>query len=356
MLYSPAQLSPALSGRSPIELGAIAYPPRILKLPQFEVLERQKSILATVIETQIPGFPLRRGKVRDVYDLGTQLLIVATDRISAFDVILPTPIPEKGIILTALSNFWFTLFAPHIKHHLLATRPAEFPAALRPFRAQLAGRSVVVRKTAVIPIECVVRGYIAGGGWKEYKKTGAICGVKLPHGLMLSQQLPTPIFTPTTKAEKGHDESITFDQACDKVGRGVMTELRDTSIKLYNIAAEAARLHGLIVADTKFEFGLDAKTGRPILIDEVLTPDSSRFWPLVNYKPGLEQISFDKQYVRNYLETLTWNKRPPGPTLPTDVVQQTRRKYLEALKQLTGEHVDQVRHCLDQQDVRLAGL
>ncbi len=312
--------------------------------------------MATVIETQIPGFPLRRGKVRDVYDLGTQLLIVATDRISAFDVILPTPIPEKGIILTALSNYWFKLFAPYIQHHLLAARPAEFPAALRPFRAQLAGRSVLVRKTAVIPIECVVRGYLAGGGWKEYHKTGAISGVKLPHGLMLSQQLPTPIFTPTTKAETGHDQSITFDQACDKVGRDVMTELRDTSIKLYNIAADAARLHGLIVADTKFEFGIDPKTGRPILIDEVITPDSSRFWPLVDYKPGLEQISFDKQYVRNYLETLSWNKRPPGPCLPADVVNNTRRKYLEALKQLCGEHIGEVQRCLEQQDVRLPGL
>ncbi len=312
--------------------------------------------MATVIETNIPGFPLRRGKVRDVYDLGTQLLIVATDRISAFDVILPTPVPDKGIILTALSNYWFNLFAPHIQHHIVARRPAEFPAPLRACRAQLAGRSVLVRKTAVIPIECVVRGYLAGGGWKEYQKTGSICGVKLPHGLMLSQQLPAPIFTPTTKAQAGHDESITFDQACDRVGREVMTELRDTSIKLYKIAAEVARLHGIILADTKFEFGIDPKNGRPILIDEVITPDSSRFWPLVDYKPGLEQVSFDKQYVRNYLETLKWNKRPPGPVLPTDVVANTRRKYLEALKQLTGDQVEEIRQCLDQQDVRLAGL
>jgi phosphoribosylaminoimidazole-succinocarboxamide synthase len=312
--------------------------------------------LATVIETNIPGFPLRRGKVRDVYDLGAQLLIVATDRISAFDVILPTPIPDKGIILTALSNFWFNLFAPHIQHHIVARRPAEFPAALRACRGQLAGRSVLVRKTAVIPIECVVRGYLAGGGWKEYQKTGAVCGVKLPHRLMLSQQLPAPIFTPTTKAQAGHDESLTFDEACDRVGREIMTELRDTSIKLYTIAAETARLHGIILADTKFEFGIDPKTGRPILIDEVITPDSSRFWPLVDYKPGLEQVSFDKQYVRNYLETLTWNKRPPGPALPAEVVANTRRKYLEALKQLTGDEVEHVRQCLEQQDVRLAGL
>ncbi len=312
--------------------------------------------LATVIETEIPGIPVRRGKVRDIYDLGSQLLIVATDRISAFDVILPTPVPEKGIILTALSNYWFRFFAPHIQHHLVATRPAEFPAAFRACRQQLAGRSVLVRKTAVIPIECVVRGYLAGGGWKEYKKTGAISGVKVPHGLMLSQQLPMPIFTPTTKAEAGHDESITFDQACDRVGRGVMTELRDTSIKLYTMAAEVARQRGIIVADTKFEFGIDPKTGRLILIDEVITPDSSRFWPLVDYKPGLEQVSCDKQYVRNYLETLHWNKRPPGPNLPADVVANTRRKYLEALKQITGDQVEEVRQCLDQQDVRLTGL
>ncbi len=309
-----------------------------------------------IIETQIPGLPLRRGKVRDVYDLGAQLLIVATDRISAFDVILPTPIPDKGIILTAMSNYWFKIFEPHIQHHLVATMPAEFPATLRPFRTQLAGRSILVRKTAVIPIECVVRGYMAGGGWKEYQKTSAICGVKLPHGLMLSQRLPEPIFTPTTKADIGHDQSITFEQACGQVGRNVMTELRDTSIKLYNIAADAARSHGIILADTKFEFGIDPKTGRPMLIDEVITPDSSRFWPLVDYKPGLEQVSFDKQYVRNFLETLTWNKRPPGPVLPADVVANTRQKYLDALKQLTGEQVDEVRQHLAEQDVRLAGL
>ncbi|MGC9259574.1 MAG: phosphoribosylaminoimidazolesuccinocarboxamide synthase [Phycisphaerae bacterium] len=312
--------------------------------------------MTTIIETQIPGVSMRRGKVRDIYDLGTQLLIVATDRISAFDVILPTAIPDKGIILTALSNFWFKLFAPHIEHHLLSTRPAEFPAAFRAFRAQLAGRSVLVRKTAVIPIECVVRGYLAGGGWKEYQKTGAVCGVKLPPGLMLSQQLPEPIFTPTTKAETGHDESITFDQACDRVGGKVMMALRATSLNLYKIAAAAAYSRGIIVADTKFEFGIDPKTGRPILIDEVITPDSSRFWPLVDYKPGLEQVSFDKQYVRNYLETLHWNKRPPGPTLPADVVANTRRKYLEALKQLAGDQANEIRLSLEQQDVRLAGL
>ncbi len=312
--------------------------------------------LTTLIETQIPGLSMRRGKVRDIYDLGTQLLIVATDRISAFDVILPTPIPDKGIILTALSNFWFNLFAPYIEHHLISTQSAEFPAAFHTFRTQLAGRSVLVRKTKVIPIECVVRGYLAGGGWKEYQKTGAVCGVKLPPGLKLSQQLPEPIFTPTTKAEAGHDESLTFDQACTRVGREIMMVLRDTSIKLYKIAAEAAHARGIIVADTKFEYGLEPKTGRPILIDEVITPDSSRFWPLVDYKPGLEQVSFDKQYVRNYLETLQWNKRPPGPTLPEDVVANTRRKYLAALKQLTGDQVQNVRLSLEQQDVRLAGL
>jgi len=293
--------------------------------------------VTALMESKLDNLPVRRGKVRDVYDLGEKLLIVASDRISAFDVVLPTPIPEKGMVLTALSNYWFSFFPRRVKHHLLATQIEDFPADLQAYRSQLAGRAVLVKKTRVIPIECIVRGYITGSGWKDYQKTGAICGVALPKGLKLSEKFPEPIFTPTTKAEKGHDESITFDQAAQQVGTDVMKFVRDHSIEIYKLASQEALKRGIIIADTKFEWGLAPGEPEPILIDEVLTPDSSRFWPLDQYQPGRDQPSFDKQYVRNYLETLDWNKQPPGPQLPTEVVNNTRGKYVEAYEKLTGK-------------------
>ena len=290
-----------------------------------------------LLESHIPGLPVRRGKVRDVYDLGETLLIVASDRISAFDVILPTPIPDKGAILTALSNHWFNYFNRQIRHHLLASRIDEFPPELRAFSEQLAGRAVLVRKTQVIPVECVVRGYLAGGGWKEYKKTGAVSGVHLPAGLQLSEKLPHPIFTPTTKAQVGHDQSITFERAGAMVGEDRIRTVRDRSLELYAKAAAAAWERGIIIADTKFEWGVSNGSDEPILVDEVLTPDSSRFWPRDQYQVGREQPSFDKQYVRDYLETFNWNKQPPGPELPPAIVENTRRRYVEAYQRLTGK-------------------
>lgn len=289
-----------------------------------------------LMNSSIPNLPLRRGKVRDVYDLGDSLLIVATDRISAFDVIMPTPIPGKGRILTQLSNYWFLRLSGMVTHHLLATRMEDFPTALQPFADQLAGRSIIARKTSVIPVECVVRGYIAGGGWNEYQRTGSVCGVGLPKGLVLCQKLPRPIFTPTTKATAGHDESISFDRASQIAGLQTMEFVRDMSIRLYEHAAEIALAAGIIIADTKFEWGIPPGESRPILIDEALTPDSSRFWPAESYQPGQEQLSFDKQYVRNYLQTLAWNKQPPGPVLPPEVVTNTLKKYQDAYDKLTA--------------------
>ena len=289
-----------------------------------------------LMNSSIPNLPLRRGKVRDVYDLGDSLLIVATDRISAFDVIMPTPIPGKGRILTQLSNYWFNRLSGMVRHHLMATRIEDFPASLQPFATQLAGRSILARKTGVIPVECVVRGYIAGGGWNEYQRTGAVCGADLPTGLVRCQKLPQPIFTPTTKATAGHDESISFADAARIAGLETMEFVRDMSIRLYEEAAKIALATGIIIADTKFEWGIPPGETHPILIDEVLTPDSSRFWPAENYQPGQEQVSFDKQYVRNYLETLVWNKQPPGPILPADVVTLTLQKYQDAYDKLTG--------------------
>ncbi|MCL2647295.1 MAG: phosphoribosylaminoimidazolesuccinocarboxamide synthase [Phycisphaerales bacterium] len=300
--------------------------------------------MAAVMQSNIPGIAVRRGKVRDVYDLGSgQLLIVASDRISAFDVIMPTPIPDKGAILTGLSNFWFGFFkkeCPGVKDHLIETDVAKYPEHLRKYADQLKGRSVLVRKTTVLPIECVVRGYITGSGWKDYLKSGVVSGVKLPAGLKQCQQLAEPIFTPSTKEEKGHDLPISFDEAAAKVGAEVMTKARDLTISLYKRAAEFARSRGIIIADTKFEFGTHPNVdgGRtPILIDEALTPDSSRFWPADQYEVGRDQASFDKQYLRNYLETLKWNKTPPGPELPNEVVNNTRAKYVEAYEKLTGK-------------------
>ena len=298
---------------------------------------------SALLESHIPGLPVRRGKVRDVYELdGERLLIVASDRISAFDVIMPTPIPDKGRILTQLSNFWFDLFTremPGFEHHLLATSVADFPQDLRRHADQLEGRSVVVRKTRVLPIECVVRGYITGSGWKDYQATGMVSGVKLPGGLKQCEKLPEPIFTPSTKAEAGHDMPISFEEAAKVVGAELMAKARDLTVTLYKRAAAYARTRGIIVADTKFEFGVHPQVGegrQPILIDEALTPDSSRFWPADQYAPGRDQPSFDKQYLRNYLETLKWPKTPPGPELPADVVANTRGKYVEAYERLTG--------------------
>lgn len=289
---------------------------------------------AALMESSLP-FPVRRGKVRDVYDLGDVLLIVATDRISAFDCVMPNGIPDKGRILTALSLFWFEKFARDFENHLLATRVGDYPSAVRTHGEQLEGRSMLVRKAEVVPIECVARGYLAGSGWKEYQASQTVCGIKLPPGLRQCDQLPAPIFTPATKEESGHDQNISLEEAAQRVGDATAVDLRDRTLSLYQRAADYARGRGIIIADTKFEFGrvLD---GRLILIDEVLTPDSSRFWPADQYAPGKDQPSFDKQFVRNYLEKLDWNKTPPAPRLPDDVVQGTRRRYLEAYEKLTG--------------------
>ncbi len=290
-----------------------------------------------VTETNFSAYPLRRGKVRDVYDLGDEILLVATDRISAYDVILPTPIPGKGVMLTRLSGFWFSFFADIVEHHLIAVIEGQAPPGFEEGIDRLRGRTMRCKKTAVVPIECVVRGYLAGSGWKDYRRTGSVCGVKLPPGLRECDKLPEPIFTPATKATTGHDENITFEQACRLAGRECMTMLRDRSINLYVKASEYALSRGIIIADTKFEWGL--LDGKHLLVDEVLTPDSSRFWPADRYEPGHDQESFDKQYVRNYLTTLVeagkWDKTPPGPELPDQIVANTAAKYREALTRLT---------------------
>jgi phosphoribosylaminoimidazole-succinocarboxamide synthase len=292
---------------------------------------------AVVSQTNFPGLNLRgRGKVRDIYDLGDQLLIVATDRLSAFDVVLPTPIPDKGRVLTQLSLFWFDQLSDVIPHHVIEAK--NFGGALAPFAKDLAGRAMLVRKTEPLPIECVVRGYIVGSGWKDYQKTGAICGIPLPSGLRESDRLPEPIFTPSTKATTGHDENISFEQAATTVGKDLAEKLRDVSITLYKRAAEHALKQGIIIADTKFEFGL--LNGELIWIDEALTPDSSRFWPAADYAPGRSQPSFDKQYVRDYLERIGWNKQPPAPALPADVVAGTQQKYRESYQRITGHALD----------------
>jgi phosphoribosylaminoimidazole-succinocarboxamide synthase len=290
---------------------------------------------APLLESRLPGVPLwRRGKVRDVYDLGDRLLIVATDRLSAFDVVLPTGIPGKGVVLTQLSLFWFRLLADLIPNHVVASDVDEYPPELRTHRSQLEGRSMVVLKTEPLPIECVVRGYIAGSGWKDYRATGAICGLPLPPGLREADRLEAPLFTPATKAETGHDENIPFSEVEKTLGKERAREVRDVSISLYTRARAHAEERGILLADTKFEFGL--RDQRLIWIDEALTPDSSRFWPQAGYAPGRSQPSFDKQYVRDYLESLQWDKRPPGPSLPEDIVARTTAKYREAYALLTG--------------------
>ncbi len=293
---------------------------------------------AAFLQTPISDLKLvRRGKVRDVYATDDeQLLIVATDRISAFDCILPTPIPRKGEVLTALSEFWFNRLAEVVPNHLLTTRIDEMPTTVRGHAEELRGRSMLVRRTEVFPVECVVRGYLVGSGWKDYLRTGEVCGHRLPKDLQESAELPTPIFTPATKAETGHDENISEQQMRELLGDDDTTFLRDTSLRLYNEARAYALTRGIIIADTKFEFGRDAN-GQIILIDEALTPDSSRFWPQAGYQPGKSQASFDKQFVRDYLETLDWNKEPPAPTIPAEIAQATTARYLEAHKLLTGQ-------------------
>ena len=291
-----------------------------------------------LLHSDLP-FPVRRGKVRDVYDLGGQMLIVATDRISAFDCVMPNGIPGKGKILTALSLFWFRMLAGRVRNHLLATEVDEYPAAVRPYADQLRGRSMLVEKASVIQVECVARGYLAGSGWKEYQQTQTVCGVALPAGLRQCDKLPQPIFTPTTKEEHGHDLSLSFEEMAGRIGEPAARELKFHTLDLYSYAADYAATRGIIIADTKFEFGV-VGTDRLMLVDEVLTPDSSRFWPADQYAPGRDQPSYDKQYVRNWLEGQPWDKTPPAPPLPPDVVEGTRRRYLEAYEKLTGTTLD----------------
>jgi phosphoribosylaminoimidazole-succinocarboxamide synthase len=291
-----------------------------------------------LLKIDLPGIPkVKSGKVREIFDLEDSLLMVATDRISAFDVIMPNGIPRKGEVLTQISFFWFDRFASFQPNHLLAPADGSLPARLQTFAAQLTRRSMIVKKAKPLPIECVVRGYLAGSGWKEYQKSQTVCGIKLPPGLKESSELPEPIFTPATKAETGHDENISFEQAAQITGTKLTEQARDASLKLYTQARNYARDRGIIIADTKFEFG--QVNGQLILIDEVLTPDSSRFWPADQYQPGRSQPSFDKQFVRDYLETLDWNKTPPAPALPKDVVAKTQQKYQEAYERLTGRQL-----------------
>jgi phosphoribosylaminoimidazole-succinocarboxamide synthase len=302
--------------------------------------------MTAIRETNFPGIaPAARGKVRDIYDLGDQLLIVATDRLSAFDVVMPTPIPDKGKVLTQLSLFWFNLLQNVIPNHMLSA--TDFPAPFDTYHEQLAGRAMLVRKTRPLPIECVVRGYLSGSGWKEYQATGKVCGIALPSGLRESDKLPEPIFTPATKATSGHDENISFERAAELIGKPLAEKVCAVSIEIYNRASAYAAPRGVLLADTKFEFGLlnNLRPGREaaeelIWIDEALTPDSSRFWPASQYRPGGAQPSFDKQFVRDYLERIQWPKTPPGPELPPDVVAATRAKYREAYRILVGHELN----------------
>lgn len=293
---------------------------------------------APLIESSLSGLRLaRRGKVRDVYEVDEDhLLIVATDRISAFDCVLPTPIPRKGEVLTELSRFWFRKLGHVASHHLVTTEVEQMPLNVRAHADLLRGRSMLVRRTEVFPVECVVRGYLAGSGWKDYVRTGQICGHSLPQGLRQADKLPEPIFTPATKALEGHDENITEERMAEMVGWETTAQLRALSLRLYAEAEQLARARGIIIADTKFEFGRDAQ-GRILWIDEALTPDSSRFWPADQYRPGTSPPSFDKQFVRDYLESLSWDKRPPAPPLPREIVEATTARYLLAYKLLTGD-------------------
>lgn len=292
-----------------------------------------------VLETHLPGITLlARGKVRDIYDLRDRLLIVTTDRISAFDCVLPTGIPGKGKVLTQLSRFWLEWLSDSVAHHLITADVNQYPAELEPYRSLLAGRSMLVHRADMLPVECVARGYLAGSGWKEYQATGAVCGIRLPVGLRESDALPEPLFTPATKATSGHDVNISFSEVERLVGAPLAAELRRLTLQIYTRAAAYARERGIIIADTKFEFGLFQ--GHLILADEVLTPDSSRFWPLDSYQPGRPQASYDKQYVRDYLESIGWDKKPPAPPLPAEVVVRTAEKYRQAYRALTGRELE----------------
>jgi phosphoribosylaminoimidazole-succinocarboxamide synthase len=289
-----------------------------------------------IIQTNLSGIKLHaRGKVRDIYDLGEHFLIVATDRLSAFDVVLPTPIPNKGAVLTQMSAFWFNHFKNDVANHVVSTNVEEYPASLRAFHDQLKGRSMLVKKAKVFPVECVARGFLTGSGLKDYNKTGKVCGIPLPPGLHDSDRLPEPIFTPATKAETGHDENISEEEAGRIIGADNIRELKRLTLTLYSRGVEYALNHGIIICDTKFEFGVI--DGKISIVDEMLTPDSSRFWPADQYSPGKPQPSFDKQYVRDYLERIGWNKQPPGPELPAEIVSATSDKYVEALRILTGK-------------------
>jgi phosphoribosylaminoimidazole-succinocarboxamide synthase len=314
---------------------------------------------APVLETSLDGLTLhRRGKVRDVYDVTLDsgepaLLMIATDRISAFDYVLGSGIPDKGKVLTQLSAFWFERMGDLVPHHLISMNVDEFPAAARRHESVLRGRTMLARLTRPVPIECVARGYLSGSGWKEYQKTGAVCGIQLPTGLTESDRLPEPIFTPATKADSGHDVNISFEEAARLVGADLMTRLKELTLEIYRRGCEHAESKGIIIADTKFEFGLARRSAASakaaganiigddeiVLIDEVLTPDSSRFWPRESYRPGHGVPSFDKQFVRDYLEDIKWNKQPPVPSLPEDVVQRTREKYIEAFRLLSGREL-----------------
>jgi len=282
---------------------------------------------------------LKRGKVRDVYEVDDKLLIVASDRMSAFDVVMDDPIPDKGKILTSISMFWFDFLKDVIENHIISTNPAEYPKSCQKYREALEGRSMLVKKAEALAVECIVRGYISGSGWLEYQSKGNICGISLPTGLKESEKLSTPLFTPSTKAEEGlHDENISFKKAAEILGNTRAEEVRELSLKIYNAGRDYASQKGIIIADTKFEFGITGD--RLILIDEVLTPDSSRFWPMDHYQPGGPQKSFDKQFLRDYLNGLDWPKAPPPPKLPPDIIDKTREKYLEALERLTGHGLD----------------
>ncbi len=297
-----------------------------------------RTIGNAVFETQLPGLKLaRRGKVRDIYDLGDQLLIVATDRISAFDHVLPTPIPDKGRVLNQISAYWFERTRELVPNHAVAVEEADFPEPLRERVRGLAGRATLARKLRMIPVECVVRGYLAGSGWTEYRERGSVCGIPLPAGLEQASRLPEPIFAPATKAESGHDENIPFEQVERRLGADRARRLRELALQLYRFAAEEAAAKGIIIADTKFEFGLDGH--ELVLADEALTPDSSRFWPASEWRPGTNPPAYDKQYVRDYLESIAWNKEPPVPELPLEVVEGTRRRYLEIFRILTGRQL-----------------
>lgn len=290
-----------------------------------------------VFETNLPNLgPLHRGKVRDIYDLGKHLLIIATDRISAFDVVMPDAIPDKGYVLTQISLYWFKKKENIVPHHLVTAEVSEFPSVCQKYTSILDARSMLVKKTRPLPVECIVRGYLAGSAWKDYQKTGEICGYKLPPGMKEAEKLPEPLFTPSTKAKEGHDVNITFEQMVSILGNEKMAqEIKEYSLTIYKQAVDIAFKKGIIIADTKFEFGLD-ENDRLILIDELLTPDSSRFWPKEQYQPGHSQPSFDKQYLRDYLQNINWNKKPPAPELPQEVIMKTREKYFEALHRLLG--------------------